>query len=75
MSPSTCWGFRDRSEGNRRREKASPYFRGATLAQDPMAALDEGQRKEELDRRIVLSQTEPLYAPPPSEERGRRVQR
>lgn len=36
--------------------------------------LSEGQRKE-LDRRIVLSQTEPLNATPPSDERGRRPQR
>lgn len=36
--------------------------------------MDEGQRKE-LDRRVVLSQTEPLNAPPPPEERGRRTQR
>jgi hypothetical protein len=37
-------------------------------------ALSESQRKE-LDRRIVLSQTEPLNATPPSDERGRRSQR
>lgn len=36
--------------------------------------LNEGQRKE-LDRRIVLSQTEPLNATPPSDEKGRRQQR
>jgi hypothetical protein len=37
-------------------------------------ALNETQRKE-LDRRIVLSQTEPMNATPPSDERGRRQQR
>lgn len=36
--------------------------------------LSEAQRKE-LDRRIVLSQTEPLNATPPSDERGRRQAR
>ena len=38
---------------------------------DGYRSLDENQRKE-LDRRIVLSQTEPLNAHPPSDERGRR---
>lgn len=36
--------------------------------------LDDAQRKE-VDRRVVLSQTEPLNVPPPSEERGRRALR